>query len=80
MLNEDVPRAIRPEQVAALMPWSKLEGCVVLTLGAKGKPNHLVMSSVTIEELALLTAQLQSHLNYLLANSLIEDVPNGLDT
>lgn len=80
MLNEDTPRAIRPEQVAALMPWSKLEGCVILALGAKGKANHLVMSSVTIEELSLLTAQLQSHLHCLLANSLVEDIPDGLDT
>jgi hypothetical protein len=75
MLNENTIRTLKPAQVASIMPWESCEGVVILCLGAKGEANNIVMSTVTIEELALLTAQLQAHLNSLLFNSLVEDVP-----
>jgi len=75
MLNENTIRTLKPAQVASIMPWDACEGVVILCLAKKGEPNNIVMSTVTIEELALLTAQLQAHLNSLLFNSLVEDVP-----
>lgn len=79
MLNENTLRTLTPAQVASIMPWGNLEGVVILCLGKKGEPNNLVMSTVTIEELSLLTAQLNAHLNGLLVGSLVEDVPSGLN-
>jgi hypothetical protein len=48
------------------VPWDKLEGVVILGLGKKGELNSLIMSTVTIEELALLSKQLDAHLTYLM--------------
>lgn len=80
MLNENTIRTLTPAQVASIMPWGNVEGVVILCLGKKGEPNNLVMSTVTIEEISLLTAQLNAHLNSLLMGSLVEDVPNGPNT
>jgi hypothetical protein len=76
MLNEDLPRAILPAQIAPLVQWGKLEGCVILCLGKKDGANHLVMSSVTVSELVLLNAQLTAHVNGLLSGSLVESLPH----
>lgn len=65
MLNEG-DRLIKPQQVQKQVPWDKLEGVVILGLNKKGEANTLHMSSVTVDELALLTSQLQAHLAYLL--------------
>lgn len=65
MLNEG-PRTIRPEQVRNQIQWDKLEGVVVLALGKPSEHNALHMSTITVNELALLTAQLQAHLTCLL--------------
>jgi hypothetical protein len=61
MLQEG-ERLIGPVQVKNQVEWEKLEGVVVLGLGKKGEQNVLHMSTVTIEELALLSKQLDSHL------------------
>lgn len=65
MLN-DGQRLIRPDQIKNQIQWDKLEGVVVLGLSKKGEVNTLHMSTITVEELALLTAQLQAHLVCLL--------------
>jgi hypothetical protein len=65
MLNEK-QRLIEPSQVHKQVDWNKLEAVVILGLNKKGEKNVLHMSSITIEELALLTSQLQAHLTYLL--------------
>lgn len=65
MLNEG-QRLIRPEQIKDQIQWDKLEGVVVLGLSKKGEVNTLQMSTITIEELAMLTSQLQAHLVCLL--------------
>jgi len=65
MLNEG-ERLLSPEQVAKQVEWQKLEAVVILGVRKKGETNVLHMSSVTIEELALVTAQLQAHLSFLL--------------
>lgn len=65
MLNEG-KRLVSPAQIHKQVEWDKLEGVVILSLGGEGKPNKLQMSSVTVNELAMLTAQLQAHLTYLL--------------
>lgn len=61
MLNEG-ERLIRPEQVMKQVQWDKLEGVVILGLAKTGEQNVLHMSTITIEELALLSKQLDSHL------------------
>jgi len=66
MINEDTQRLIRPEQVMKQVEWDKLEAVVILGLGRKGEKNVLHMSTLTINELALLSAQLQAHLHCLL--------------
>ena len=65
MLNEG-ERLIRPEQVMKQVQWDKLEGVVILGLAKKGEQNVLHMSTVTVEELALLSKQLDSHLTCLM--------------
>lgn len=65
MLNEG-ERLIKPNQLMKQVEWDKLEAVVVLGVKGKGQTNILQMSSISIEELALITAQLQAHLNYLL--------------
>ena len=65
MLNEG-ERLIKPINVKEQVEWEKLEGVVVLGMKGKGLSNVLHMSSVTIEELAMLNSQLTAHLNYLL--------------
>jgi hypothetical protein len=64
-LNEG-ERLIKPEQIQKQVSWEKLEGVVILGLRKKGEANSLQMSSVTIDELAMLTSQLNAHLAYLL--------------
>jgi hypothetical protein len=75
MLAEE-QRVIKPAHVAGLVQWDKVEACIVLCKGKKGEPNSVVMSSLSIEELSLLTAQLQAHLTGLLVGSLNEGFPN----
>jgi len=65
MLNE-TGRLIRPDQIMKQISWDKLEGVVILGLKGKGERNTLHMSSITVEELAMLTSQLQAHLSFLL--------------
>lgn len=64
-LNEG-ERLIKPDQIQKQVEWEKLEGVVILGLRKKGEANSLQMSSVTIDELAMLTSQLNAHLAYLL--------------
>lgn len=63
---QDGDRLIRPEQVMKQVAWDKLEGVVILGLVKKGEANVLHMSTVTIEELSLLSKQLDSHLTCLM--------------
>lgn len=65
MLNEE-GRLIKPSQVQKQVEWDNLEGVVILGLSKKGERNVLHMSSITVDELAFLTSQLQAHLAYLL--------------
>lgn len=64
-LNEE-GRLVRPEQLAKVIEWEKLEGVVVLGLGKDGEENILSMSTISVNELAMLNAQLTAHLNCLL--------------
>lgn len=81
MIGEDKkPRAIMPAQIAPLVQWGKLEGCIILCLGSNKESNHVVMSSLTFNEITLLHAQLGAHINTMLANSLVEGLPyEGLE-
>lgn len=67
MLNNE-KRLIKPENVRNQVAWDKAEGVVVLCLGKIGEANTLHMSTLTINELALLSAQLQAHLTCLLGH------------
>lgn len=64
-LNEE-GRLIRPEQIKDQVPFSELEGVVILGLGKEGQENTLFMSSLSINELVMLSAQLQAHVTCLL--------------
>jgi hypothetical protein len=72
----EIDRIVKPEQVAKLVQWDKVEACIIMCKGKKGESNHLVMSSVTVEELSFLVAQLNAHLTGLLVGSLNEGLPN----
>jgi hypothetical protein len=65
MLGEGL-RTIKPEQVRNQVQWDKLEGVVILGLAKKGESNILHMSTVTVEELAFLSKQLDAHVTCLL--------------
>lgn len=65
MLSEGL-RIIKPEQVRNQVQWDKLEGVVILGLAKKGESNVLHMSTVTVEELAFLSKQLDAHVTCLL--------------
>lgn len=65
MLNEG-KRLIRPEQIHKQVDWKKLDAVVILGLGKDGEKNTLYMSSITLNELAMLHAQLGAHLTHLL--------------
>lgn len=65
MLSEGL-RTIKPEQVRNQVQWDKLEGVVILGLAKKGESNVLHMSTVTVEELAFLSKQLDAHVTCLL--------------
>lgn len=67
MLNEGT-RFIKPENVRNQVPWDKTEAVVVLCLGKDGEANTLHMSTLTVNELALLSAQLQAHLTCMLGH------------
>lgn len=75
MINTDKGRAVKPAQLAPLVQWGKLEGCIILCLGKNDEPNHVVMSSLTFNEITLLHAQLGAHINGMLMGSLIEGLP-----
>lgn len=64
MLREE--RAILPEDIQKQIEWDKLEGVIVLGLKKKGEANVIAMSSLTIEEAAFLSKQLDAHVAYLL--------------
>jgi hypothetical protein len=61
-------RLIKPENVKEQILWDKLEGVVVLGLAKDGQTNTLQMSTVTINELVMLSAQLQAHVTCLLGH------------
>lgn len=61
MLHEE-KRLIKPVDIKEKVDWENLEGVVILGLGKLGKENTLQMSTLTIEELSLLSLQLQAHL------------------
>lgn len=67
MLHEG-QRLIKPENVKEQILWDKLEGVVVLGLAKDGQTNTLQMSTVTINELVMLSAQLQAHVTCLLGH------------
>jgi len=75
MLNENNQRAVLPKQIAPLIPWDKLEGCIIICKGNEAQSNYLVMSSLTFQEITLLHAQLGAHINGLLMGSLVESIP-----
>jgi hypothetical protein len=72
----EIDRIVKPEQVAKLVQWDKVEACIILCKGKAGEVNNLVLSSLTLEELSFLTAQLNAHLTGLLVGSLNEGLPN----
>lgn len=65
MLKEG-KRLITPEDTKQLVPWEKLEGVVILGLAREGEINTLYMSSVSVNELAFLSKQLDAHVTCLL--------------
>lgn len=67
MLNEG-DRLIKPANILKQVKPEELEGIVVLGLAKKGQMNTLQMSSITVEELSFLTAQLNAHLAHLLGS------------
>lgn len=67
MLNEGT-RLIKPENIRNQVDWQNTEAVVVLCLGKDGQPNKLHMSTMTVNELAFLSAQLQAHLTCLLGH------------
>ena len=75
MLNENNARAVTPAQVAGLVPWPKLTGCIILGLGDEKQSNYLTMSSISFQEMTLLHAQLGAHITVLLAGSMPECIP-----
>lgn len=58
----DGERLIKPIDVKEQIPWDKAEAVVVLVQMPKGQENKLLMSSVTWNEVAMLSAQLDAHL------------------
>lgn len=75
MLNENKGRTVTPAQVAGLVPWAKLTGCIILGLGDEKQSNYLTMSSISFQEMTLLHAQLGAHITLLLAGSMPECIP-----
>lgn len=57
---------IRAIDVKDQIPWEKAEGVVVLVLMPKGQINRIHFSSVTVNEIAMLSKQLDAHLTYML--------------
>lgn len=67
MLHEG-QRLIIPKDLREQILWDKLEGVVVLGLAKDGQANTLQMSTVTINELVMLSAQLSAHVTCLLGH------------
>lgn len=65
MLHED-QRLIKPADIASQVPWEKLEAVVVLGLKKQGERNALFMSTLTVDELCVLSKQLDAHLTCIL--------------
>ena len=65
MLNEG-ERLIKPEQIKDQVPFDKLEGVVILGLSKPGEENKLFMSTLSVNELVMLSAQLQAHVTCIL--------------
>lgn len=65
MLSGD-ERPILPTQIKDQIPWEDFEAVVVLGLKPKGKINSLFMSSLTVDELCVLSKQLDAHITCLL--------------
>lgn len=65
MLHEG-DRLIKPLDIKDQVPWDKIEGVVILCLNKKNEVNQLFMSSVTVEEIAYMSKQLDSHVTCLL--------------
>lgn len=65
MLQEQGPM-IRPIDISQQVDWMDLEGCVIIGLKKKGEKNTIHMSSLTVEQLAYLSHQLQAHTTFLL--------------
>lgn len=59
-------RAILPADLKDQIPFEKLDGIVVLGLSKVGQENILMMSTLTLDELASLSKQLDSHITYLM--------------
>jgi hypothetical protein len=59
-------RPITPEQIRDQIPWEDFETVVIIGQKPKGKTNSLFMSSLTIEELCVLSKQLDAHITCLL--------------
>lgn len=68
--NEPIPDMaeikISALNVARQVPWENLKGAVILGLEGEGKANKLYMSSISVNDLVMLSNQLQAHIAYLL--------------
>lgn len=65
MLREG-DRLIKPEDILKQIPAKDLEGVIILGLAKKGEVNKIYMSSITVEEISFLSAQLSAHVTCLL--------------
>lgn len=57
---------VLPQDIKEQVEWEKLEGVVILGLKGKGLQNTIAMSSLAIEELVMLSKQLDAHVTCLL--------------
>lgn len=61
-MSLDGERPIKPADVMKQVDWKKAEAVVILVQMPNGQENQLFMSSLSWNEVAMLTAQLQAHL------------------
>lgn len=60
----DGERPIKPHQIRDQIPWDKAEAVVVLVQMPNGDTNRLFMSSLSFNELMVLSKQLDSHVTH----------------
>ena len=67
MLHEN-DRMVQPADILPQVKEQNFEAIVVLGLGKTGEKNAIMMSTITVNELAMLTQQLQAHMTVLLGS------------